>query len=258
MDGLQEWTPETGTPQGAVISPLLANIYLNPLDHLMAAAGLRDGALRGRLRDPVSQHARKRNEPWRWCRSGSADNGLTLHPTRRGSSMPGTEGFDFLGYHFDAAACGCRGRRAWTKLKDTIRAKTRRTDGHSLPAIIATLNRTLRGWFGYFQHSYRTRLRGPGQLDSRRGCGASCASAQGRRGRGRGADHQRWPNAFFAEQGLFSLTSGPWLGSVNPLRGKTTNWRAGCGKSARPVRREGERTQSALPTPIPGLIAPFV
>ena len=39
MDGLSEWTPETGTPQGAVISPLLANIYLNPLDHLMAEAG---------------------------------------------------------------------------------------------------------------------------------------------------------------------------------------------------------------------------
>jgi group II intron reverse transcriptase/maturase len=40
LDGLREWTPETGTPQGAVLSPLLANIYLNPLDHLLAEAGL--------------------------------------------------------------------------------------------------------------------------------------------------------------------------------------------------------------------------
>ena len=39
MEGLKHWTPEEGTPQGAVISPLLSNIYLNPLDHLMAEAG---------------------------------------------------------------------------------------------------------------------------------------------------------------------------------------------------------------------------
>ncbi len=39
LDGLHEWTPEEGSPQGAVISPLLSNIYLNPLDHLMARSG---------------------------------------------------------------------------------------------------------------------------------------------------------------------------------------------------------------------------
>ncbi len=39
MDGLDEWMPEAGSPQGAVISPLLSNIYLDPLDQLMAARG---------------------------------------------------------------------------------------------------------------------------------------------------------------------------------------------------------------------------
>ncbi|GAG47840.1 unnamed protein product, partial [marine sediment metagenome] len=39
LDGLQAWTPVQGTPQGAVISPLLANIYLHPLDSLMRDAG---------------------------------------------------------------------------------------------------------------------------------------------------------------------------------------------------------------------------
>ena len=55
LDGLREWTPEEGSPQGGCISPLLSNIYLNPLDHLMAQRGFRDGALRRRFRDHVSQ-----------------------------------------------------------------------------------------------------------------------------------------------------------------------------------------------------------
>ncbi len=41
MDGLAEWTPEKGTPQGAVLSPVLANIYLNPFDHLMETKGFK-------------------------------------------------------------------------------------------------------------------------------------------------------------------------------------------------------------------------
>ena len=93
-----------------------------------------------------------------------------------------------------------------------LRAKTKRANGHSLEATITDVNRILIGWFGYFKHSYKPtfkfldswiRMRPRGILRRRRG-----GKGRGRgRGRGRGQDHQRWPNAFFAEQGLFSLTA---------------------------------------------------
>ena len=41
LDDAKQWTPEEGAPQGAVLSPLLSNIYLDPLDHLMAGQGSR-------------------------------------------------------------------------------------------------------------------------------------------------------------------------------------------------------------------------
>ncbi len=112
-------------------------------------------------------------------------------------------GFDFLGYHF-------RGGRHWprdksqTKLKETIRAKTKRTNGDSLCEIIGVLNRTLRGWFAYFQHSRPWVYR---KLDSWiRGRLRSSLRKRAKR-RGRGLDHHRWPNAFFAEPGFFSLAN---------------------------------------------------
>jgi RNA-directed DNA polymerase len=202
MDGLQEWIPETGTPQGAVISPLLANIYLNPLDHLLAEAGF----AMIRYADDFVVMCRTREDAdralalvQRWVE----DNGLTLHPTKTKIVDARTEGFAFLGYEF-------RGRlrlprtKSLDKVKEAIRVKTRRTNGQSLGTILRGLTATLQGWFGYFRHCYwtvYTSLDGwiRGRLRS------ILRKRSGRRGRGRGADHQRWPNAYFAAQGLFSL-----------------------------------------------------
>jgi RNA-directed DNA polymerase len=202
MDGLREWTPETGTPQGAVISPLLANIYLDPLDHQLAEAGY----AMIRYADDFVVLCRTREEAdralalvQRWVE----DNGLTLHPTKTRIVDARTEGFAFLGYEF-------RGRfrlprkKSLAKVKDTLRATTRRANGHSLLTIIRRLNATLQGWFGYFRHCFwnvYTDLDGwiRGRLRS------ILRRRAGRKGRGRGADHQRWPNAYFAAQGLFSL-----------------------------------------------------
>jgi RNA-directed DNA polymerase len=203
METAEGWTPEEGTPQGAVISPLLSNIYLDPLDHLMVGAGFEmvryadDFVLLCR-NEAEARAALEQVQAW------TVAAGLRLHPTKTrilDATQPG--GFDFLGYHFER---GYRWPRAKSlkKFKDTIRAKTRRTQGQSLSAIVTDLNRTLRGWFGYFQNSHRTTF---SYLDGwlRMRLRSILRRRQGREGRGRGLDHQRWPNAFFDEQGLFSL-----------------------------------------------------
>ena len=209
LDGLKEWTPEAGAPQGAVLSPLLSNIYLNPLDHAMAQAGFE----MIRYADDfviLCKSAAAAQQALELVRSWTASAGLTLHPTKTRIVDARTDGFDFLGYHFEAVRDGSiqhwPRRQSIQKFRDTIRAKTRRTDGHSLATIIAQVNRTLVGWFGYFKHSYLTTFP---TLDGwiRMRLRSILRKRSGRSGRGRGLDHHRWPNAYFAEHGLFSLTT---------------------------------------------------
>jgi RNA-directed DNA polymerase len=207
LDGLEEWEPEAGAPQGAVLSPLLSNIYLNPLDHQLAAQGFAmvryadDFVILCRSQAEAEQALALVRQ---WCEA----EGLVLHPTKTRIVDARTEGFDFLGYHFQTTRRGRPTRwprkKSLDKLKDRLRAKTKRTDGRALQAILADVNRTLRGWFGYFQHSYHTTFKAVdgwvrGRLRS------ILRKRAGRQGRGRGRDHQRWPNGFFAQHGYFSL-----------------------------------------------------
>jgi len=205
MDTATSWTPAEGTPQGAVLSPLLSNIYLDPLDHQMASAGFEmiryadDFVLLCR-----SEHEAR--EALDRVRCWTAEAGLTLHPgkTRIVNAMD-RGGFDFLGYHFERGMRWPAGK-SLGKLRDAIRAKTRRTHGHSLPRIISGVNRTLRGWFEYFKHSRPYTF---AKVDSwvRMRLRSILRRRQHKRGRGRGLDHHRWPNAFFTAHGLFSLTA---------------------------------------------------
>ena len=205
MDGLQEWQPERGTPQGAVVSPLLANLYLDGLDHQMAQAGYQ----MVRYADDFVILCRSQADAERavaQVQQYVAARGLTLHPTKTrllDASQQG--GFDFLGYHFERGLRWPR-RKSLDKLKDKVREHTPRTSGRSLPEIIQKLNRTLHGWFQYFKHSHRTTFPG---LDSwiRMRLRSILRKRAGRRGRGRGLDHHRWPNAYFAGLGLFNLTT---------------------------------------------------
>lgn len=204
LDGGQEWTPEQGTPQGAVISPLLSNIYLDPLDHLMA----RHGFEMVRYADDFVVLCRSPEDAeaaLAVLREWTAQAGLTLHPDKTRRVDARTEGFDFLGYRFVAGQRWPRAK-SLTKLKDAVRAKTGRTVGRGLAMVIADLNPTLRGWFEYFRHSHRWTF---GMLDGwiRRRLRSLLRKQQGRQGIAgrRGADQTRWPNAFFDNHKLFSL-----------------------------------------------------
>jgi len=205
MESAKSWTPEQGTPQGAVISPLLSNIYLDPLDHRMAQLGYEmvryadDFVILCRSQSEA-QRALSEVEAW------TTAAGLRLHPDKtRIVDATQRGGFDFLGYHFE------RGYRwpapkSLKKYKDKIRAQTKRTNGRSLRQILTALNRIQKGWFEYFKHAHWTTF---GNLDkwTRMRLRSILRRRQGRRGRALGRDHHRWPNAFFAEQGLFSLVT---------------------------------------------------
>lgn len=205
LQDLNRWTPVNGTPQGAVISPLLANIYLDPLDRLMAERG----HPMVRYADDFVILARSHADAeaaLALVKDWVASNGLTLHPekTRIANCRKKGKGFEFLGYRFERGRRYVR-KKSLDKLKDAIREKTRRTRGQSLQAVVIDLNRTLRGWFGYFKHAHPNTFRALDKLIRRR-LRAMLRKQTRRSGFGKAlADHLRWPNAYFANAGLFAL-----------------------------------------------------
>jgi RNA-directed DNA polymerase len=218
IDGLKEWEPEAGAPQGAVLSPLLSNIYLNPLDHQMAKQGWQmvryadDFVILCRSQAEAEQALAYIRQ---WCEA----EGLQLHPSKTKIVNVQEEGFDFLGYHFLTTRrkrlTHWPRKKSMGKLKDSIRAKTKRANGRSLRSIIADINQTLHGWFGYFKHSYHTTFKSvDGWIRGR--LRSILRKRAGGKGRGRGTDHQKWTNAFFAKQGYFSLEVAHALASQSP------------------------------------------
>jgi RNA-directed DNA polymerase len=203
-------TPETGTPQGGVLSPLLANLYLNPLDHQMEQAGYR----MIRYADDLvilCRSAEEAQAALHQLQNWTQREGLQLHPekTRVVDMTHPRAGFDFLGYHFERLERGPITRwprpKSLTKYKDRIRQLTRRTNGQSMQQIVREVNRVTVGWYEYFKHSHRNTFP---QIDSwiRQRLRAILRRRRGGQGRGRGSDHQRWPNAYFTELGFFSMS----------------------------------------------------
>lgn len=157
----------TGTPQGGVISPLLANIYLDALDE----AWTRDFSHLGRMvryaDDFVIMCRRESQAREALRRVGEILTRLRLelHPekTKVVELGIGKEGFDFLGCHFRIVRSHFRGRcylfrwpshRAMNAVRRRLRELTarRRWAGmKDIRDVIAVLNPVLRGWGAYFR-----------------------------------------------------------------------------------------------------------
>lgn len=204
LEDLKFWTPETGAPQGAVISPLLSNIYLHKVDKAMKMAGYE----MIRYADDFVILCKSQAEAeaaLALVASLVRQRGLTLHTDK--TSLVDTrqpeQGFDFLGYRFEKGTRWPR-RKSLKKFKDKIRAKTRRSNGRSMAAIIADVNKTSTGWFEYFKHSHWKTFK---PLDGwiRRRLRSILRGYQKGKGISRGRDNVRWPNKYFRDLGYFSL-----------------------------------------------------
>jgi RNA-directed DNA polymerase len=209
MDGTSLESAEEGTPQGGVISPLLANIYLNPLDWLMSEAGFK----MIRYADDMVVMCQSQQEAQRaleiiggWI----LQMGLELnHDKSRVVDMNQPDNFfEFLGYRFKTSKNKRIMRlvrpKSKQKLRRTIKPLTRRNSGKSMKEICQIINPKLRGWYGYFKHARGSELRSIDQWIRAR-LRSILRKRHGLRGRSRGSDHQRWRNHYFTELGLFSL-----------------------------------------------------
>jgi len=201
--------PVTGSPQGGIISPLLANIYLDPLDRLLESLGLEsvryaDDIVVLAADAATAASALKRIRDW------MEEAGLELHPakTRVVDMSEGEAYFEFLGYRFKRSRHGRLLRLVRDKSKQKLRARlkkpTKRSNKWSLEAIIEMINPVLEGWFGYFKHAHWNDLT---QMDAwvRMRLRSILRKRHKGRGRGKGRDHYRWPNCYFENLGLFSL-----------------------------------------------------
>jgi RNA-directed DNA polymerase len=213
---------EAGTPQGGVISPLLANIYLNPLDWEMNRAGHQ----MVRYADDMvilCPDAQSAAQVLQSLRDWMAAAGLTLHPEKTkivDMGQPKAH-FDFLGYRFWRGKTSGRIQRfirpkSVRKFKAALKPLTKRANGQSLEEITRRLRPKLQGFFGYFKHASVSALRDvDGWVRGRlRGI---LRKRAGLRGRGRGRDHHRWPNHYFAALGLYSLERA-WRAAITSLR----------------------------------------
>ncbi|MFG0289967.1 MAG: group II intron reverse transcriptase/maturase [Rhodopirellula sp. JB044] len=201
LEDLREWTPDSGVPQGAVLSPLLSNLYLNELDHQMAKLGYEmvryadDFVILCRSQEQAEAALEE-------VKRFVDEAGLTLHPEKTHIVDSREKSFDFLGYSFRGKLRFPRAK-SHRKMVDRIRQLTPRKSGQSMEATIFELNRLTNGWFAYFRHStwniferYDQMIRGRlrRQLQKRH-----------RRNPKRQPAKNRWPNSYFVERGFASL-----------------------------------------------------
>ena len=204
MEDTSKWTPEEGIPQGSTIGPLMANIYLDPVDKAMARIGWEVT----RYADDLVIQCRNEGEAHaalRRLRQEMARLGLTLHPEKTRVVNVHQQGFDFLGYHFERNSQGPR-EKSLMSFKDRVRGLTRRLDGNSWTTVIGRLNTLVRGWFEHFKHSAK-RIFPPLDAWIRMRFRSMLLRRHKKRGVGKGLCHYDWTNEYFAKLGLFTMTT---------------------------------------------------
>jgi RNA-directed DNA polymerase len=205
MEEGKSWKANKGTPQGAVLSPLLANVYLNELDHLIG-----EKYCMVRYADDfiiLTTSEAEAEQALAIVREWMESHQLELHPekTRIVNEMDDPNGFDFLGYNFKKGMRLVR-KKSLMAMRDKIRLFTRRSQGVSITTVIGRLNPILRGWFNYFKHVKKNELKAMDSFVRRRL--RSILRKYNRQGTGTGRninDHQQWTNAYFASMGLFTM-----------------------------------------------------
>jgi RNA-directed DNA polymerase len=209
-----------------LLGPALANLYLHALDLLMQANGVEmvryadDFVLL--CRDRAQAEAALERVP-----SWMQEHELQLHPdktrlvemsqTGGGFAWPAPAGAALRaacgrlsrsarlrGYHFHHGGRRWPRRKSVQKLQAALKPLTQRNPRTSLHELIQPVSAKLRGWFGYFRHSTRTVFRTLDQWVRER-LRAILRQRARKRGRSRGYDRPRWPKAYFARHGLFSL-----------------------------------------------------
>jgi RNA-directed DNA polymerase len=218
---IEEEDATEGTPQGGVISPLLANIYLNPLDWLLREAGVE----MARYADDMVVLCQSRAEAeaaLERIREWMREAGLSLHPEKTrivDMSVAGGH-FEFLGYRFWRSKRGKLSRqirpKSLKKLRARLKPLTKRNNGHCMKAIVEKINPILRGWYGYFKQAPAYALREEIDQWVRARLRSILRKRQRRKGRARGNDHHRWKNCYFDELGLLNLQQAK-LSELNSL-----------------------------------------
>ena len=204
MDECKRWVPTVGSPQGAVISPLLANIYLHDLDVAVTNAGYKmlryaDDFVILTKSQEEAENALKLVQAW------VNEHKLCLHPekTHIGNCLVEGQGFEFLGYRFEGGTSWVR-RKSIQKFRDRVRELTSKVGGKSIQKVVEKLNPVLVGWCNYFKHVTKYTL---GTFDSfvRRRLRAIIQRQKKKRSFGAGRCNINIPNKFFANIGLFNM-----------------------------------------------------
>lgn len=211
QDGQELEPAMEGTPQGGVISPLLANIYLHQLDEIITKQGYQmiryadDFVIMCKTQQEAEQALTLVQEVMEKIE-------LKLHPekTHIVNMLNLGSTFEFLGYRFK----NHKGKilkyprpKSMNKLKDKIRNLTPRLSGLSMECIVEKINRTTKGWFEYYKHSSSRAFEGTDSwIRSRLRATLSRRRKTGSRNR-YGFAHKRWPNRFFHGLDLFCLGS---------------------------------------------------